>query len=122
MSLNLDDNSATTRIQGYKPGVFKINDMHYGTSLLLNQTQLIQWRPQNLNDLTPADMQVILNLKPDILILGTGETLIFPELAIYGELINAGIGVEIMNTQAGARTFNALISEGRNVAAALLVK
>jgi uncharacterized protein len=66
-------------------------------------------------------MQCLLALQPDILLLGTGETLVFPDISLYGELINAGIGVEIMNSHAGARTFNALTSENRHVVAALLM-
>jgi uncharacterized protein len=42
-------------------------------------------------------------------------------MAIYGNLLNHGIGVEVMDTSAACRTFNALSAEGRNVVAALLL-
>jgi uncharacterized protein len=37
-------------------------------------------------------------------------------------LINSGIGFEIMNTQAACRTFNILMADDRNVVAALFCK
>jgi len=36
-------------------------------------------------------------------------------------MIDAGIGVEVMDTLAAARTYNILVAEGRAVAAALLL-
>jgi len=61
-------------------------------------------------------------LKPDVLLIGTGATHVFLSLDIYGDLINQGIGVEVMSTSAACRTFNALSAEGRHVVAALLIE
>lgn len=57
---------------------------------------------------------------PEVLLIGTGnkQRLLSPE--ITGELLAMGIGVESMSTQAAARTYNILMSEGRRVVAALL--
>ena len=66
--------------------------------------------------------KMILDFEPEILLIGTGDQLTFPLLEIYGDLINAGIGVEIMDTHAACRTYNALTSENRNVAAALIIR
>jgi uncharacterized protein len=60
-------------------------------------------------------------LKPSMIIVGTGEKQIFPSAALYAKATNAGIGVEIMNTPAACRTYNILMSEGRSIAAALLM-
>ncbi len=123
MSLTLDDNSAKFQIRGYKPGFIQVNETTHTQSIIVSATQLIpDWRPQSFLELTAEDLKIILSLQPAILLIGTGETLSFPPLALYGELINQGIGVEIMNTSAACRTFNALTSEDRNVVAALIIK
>ena len=80
------------------------------------------WRPQHISELTREDLSIVSELKPAILLIGTGSTLEFPDLKIYGDLINEGIGIEIMDTSAACRTYDALAAENRNVAAALIIK
>ncbi len=122
-SLSLDDNQADYQIRAYKPGVLQINDTLYTTSLILSPTQLFtDWLPQRITDLTSGDLEAILPLHPTILLIGTGTTLVFPAVEIYGELLNHGIGVEIMDTSAACRTYNALTAENRHVVAALIIK
>jgi uncharacterized protein len=80
------------------------------------------WSPQTVNELSFESFAPILALKPDILLIGTGSTHIFLDIEIYGELLNLGIGVEIMDTSAACRTYNALSAENRNVVAALIIR
>lgn len=122
MTLILDDNSASYQIRAYKPGIIQVNDQTFTHSIIVTPSQLIDnWPPQNINELTQQHLDIIKTLKPAILLIGTGSTLQFPPLEVYGELINAGIGVEIMNTSSACHTYNVLTSEERNVAAALIV-
>jgi uncharacterized protein len=121
-TLTHDDNPAGFQIRSYQPGCIKVNDTLFTHSLILSATTLISdWRPQHIANLTAADFNPILTLKPTILLLGTGATLVFPPVTCYGELINQGIGVEIMNTSAACHTYTALTAENRNVVAALLL-
>ena len=60
-------------------------------------------------------------VKPDLVILGTGNQQRFPPPKLYQSLVFAGIGLEIMTTPAACRTYNILVSEGRMVAAALIL-
>jgi uncharacterized protein len=123
MSLTLDDNQAQYQIRAFKPGFIQINQQLFTHSLIVTPTKLIEnWAPQHITDLTHAHFKMIIDLHPDILILGTGEELQFPSIELYGELINEGIGVEIMDTSAACRTYNVLTSENRNVAAALIIR
>ncbi|WP_322997341.1 Mth938-like domain-containing protein [Castellaniella sp.] len=57
---------------------------------------------------------------PEVLLIGTGtrQTFLAPE--IIRPLLQLGIGVETMTTQAAARTYNILMSEERRVLALLL--
>lgn len=123
MSLNLDENSATYQIRAYQPGLIQVNDQMFATSIIITRDKLINsWSPQNIDELCREDLADVIALHPSILLIGTGHDLQFPDLKIYGDLINYGIGVEIMNTHAACRTYNVLTSEGRNVAAALIIK
>jgi uncharacterized protein len=123
MTLTLDENRAAYQIRSYQPGQIQINDKIYQHSVIVAPHVLIEhWQPSTIMELKASDLNSILNLKPTILIIGTGEKLTFPPIGVYGDLINQGIGVEIMDTRAACRTYNALTSEDRNVVAALLIK
>jgi uncharacterized protein len=54
-------------------------------------------------------------------ILGTGRRQRFPRTELLAPLVKARIGWEVMDTGAACRTYNILLGEGRNVAAALLM-
>lgn len=118
-----DENTAKYQIRAYQPGRIKINDKFFTSSVIISADNLItDWRPQTLADLCFADFAIIQKIKPDILLIGTGSVLNFPDLEAYGELINQGIGIEIMDTGAACRTYNALTAENRSVIAALLIR
>jgi uncharacterized protein len=124
MSLSLDENSAAYQIRAYQPGLIQINDQTFTSSIIVTPEQFINaaWSPQSIDELTREDLTAVIDLRPTILLIGTGHTLQFPDLKIYGDLINYGIGVEIMNTHAACKTYNVLTAEGRSVAAALIIK
>ncbi|MEO8401758.1 MAG: Mth938-like domain-containing protein [Gammaproteobacteria bacterium] len=123
MGLSIDDNQAKYQIRAYKPGNIQVNDQQYTQSVIVSPEQLIDnWPPQTINELTHEHLAIISELSPAILLIGTGATLQFPDLDIYGDLINEGIGIEVMDSSAACRTYNALSAEGRNVVAALIIK
>ena len=122
-TLDLDENHARYQIRAFKPGAIQVNETIYSESLIIMPEKLIEhWSPQTSDQLSSASFAEIIALKPDILLIGTGATLIFLPVEMYGDLINQGIGVEVMNTSAACRTYNALSAEGRNVAAALVIR
>jgi len=122
MKISLAANNQKFAIRAYDKGRLIINEQAYHKNLIIMPEQLIpDWRPQSIGDLLAADFDEMLALKPSMIILGTGEKQIFPPAALYAEATNAGIGVEIMNTPAACRTYNILMSEGRSIAAALMM-
>ena len=52
---------------------------------------------------------------------GTGKQARFPHPELLQPLIQAHKGLEVMSVDAACRTYNLLISEGRQVAAALML-
>lgn len=122
MILTRDRNRGDYEIHWYEPGRIKINDEIYNQSIIISSNQLILWPPKNLAELNPENFEIILNLTPDIVLLGTGEKMAFPKNRLLKSFYEKQIGVEVMATLAACRTFNVLMSEGRNVVAALLIK
>lgn len=122
-TLDLDENQAGYQVRAYTPGTLKINEKVLHHSVIIAPEELIEdFAPQCAAELTAASLAPILGSKPDVLLIGTGEKHIFIPANIYGELINQGIGVEVMDTSAACRTYNALTSEARRVMAVLIIK
>ena len=107
---------------GYGPGYVEVNGRRYTSSLVVSGDRLvIDWPAASVDALRADHLAAILELKPEIAILGTGAAFRFPEPARLAPLHQARIGVEVMDTQAACRTYNILMGEGRNVVAALIV-
>ena len=73
-------------------------------------------------DLQAADLEPVLALRPELLLIGSGVRQEFPDQALFRALYESRIGFEIMDTAAACRTYNVLVAEGRDVAAALIVE
>lgn len=122
MKIQLDNLGEENTIQAYRPGQVTINHAVYEASVVVTPKRLIpDWPPSRFVDLTPAHFEVITALAPEIVILGTGKQLRFPPARTTRSLIQANIGLEVMDTGAACRTYNILMAEGRRVAAALLM-
>lgn len=91
-------------------------------SIIISPRRLIRdWPPQQFEELLQAHFEIFSELRPEILLLGTGTQLRWPEYGMTKFLLNRGIGVEVMDTPAACRTYNILMGDERNVAAALLM-
>ena len=122
MKIQLDTLGHENTIQAYRPGQVTINQTVYSASVILTPERIIaDWPPMRFADLAPAHFQTIAALAPEIVILGTGKQLRFPPAKTTRSLIQANIGLEVMDTGAACRTYNILMAEGRRVAAALLM-
>jgi uncharacterized protein len=75
------------------------------------------WPDKAVADLVEDDFARILDEPTDVLILGTGSTNVFPPRELTFAMARRGIGLEVMDSTAAARTFNVLAAEGRPVAA-----
>lgn len=78
------------------------------------------WVAQRQQDLTADSFASLLTFKPALVIFGSGERIRFPRPEWLRGLIEAGVGLETMDTAAACRTYNVLASERRHVVAALL--
>lgn len=123
MKIQLERGLGQNVIRAYAPGRVTVNQDVYTASLIVTPERIVaDWRPRAFADLTPADIEAIAALEPEVVLFGTGERLLFPPPALTRCLIAAAIGFEAMDTGAACRTYNVLMSEGRRVAAALLIE
>lgn len=68
-----------------------------------------------------ANLLIQSNTPPlEVLLIGTGQRQRFLEMHVLAALQTAGIGVEVMDSAAAARTYNVLMAEGREVCALIL--
>lgn len=94
----------------------------YTTSLLLGGDNLLQdWPVSHVSKLAMPHLEPVWKIQPDIVLLGTGEKLIFPKTELIQSFGTRGIGFEVMDTPAACRTYNVLLAEGRDVMALLII-
>ena len=109
-------------VTGYGEGYVLINGERHETNLIVQPERIVVgWAGGGLAALTDTEFETLRDLRPEIVLLGTGLAQHFPPPALFRPLIEARIGFEIMDTPAACRTYNILMGEGRNVAAALLI-
>ena len=100
----------------------EINKQRYMHNLIVMANKLIlDWSATDFFCLTEANFAQIVELKPEVILLGTGEKHQFLHPKIIQKLTENGIPLECMTTAAACRTYNILMSEGRNVSAMLIL-
>jgi uncharacterized protein len=111
-----------TPITAYGNGGFRFADMSHRGSVLCLPSGIYAWAATAIETLDANDISALLDLvtAPITVLLGTGETQVWPAPAVYEAFARAGVGVEPMSTGAAARTYNILIAEKRPIAAALI--
>lgn len=108
-------------VRGFAGTRFRIDDESHA-AVLLTPERALPWAPPALDALTATDIAPLLALdpSPEFLILGTGPATAFPPRSFLAALEAKGIGVEVMDSRAAARTYGLLRGEGRWIAAALM--
>ena len=97
-------------------------DRPFTASIILARDKMIDdWGVSDVTEMAPKDAEPILALQPDVVLLGTGERQQFPSQAVLAAFLQRGVGVEVMDNAAAARTWDILASEGRNVVAAFIL-
>ena len=108
-------------VRGFAEGGFALDEGVY-RALLLTPVAAAEWSPPPLARLAAEDFAPLLELDPlpEFLLLGTGPRLTHPPRALRDALEALGIGLEVMDSRAAARTWGLLRAEERWIAAALM--
>jgi len=123
MQVTEDFGTSRHLISAYGEGYIRINKQEYRQNLILTPVRIIEnWcdcGPETLgvDHFSPLDSDHL-----ELILLGTGSKLVFPPAPLMQYFLCKKIGFEVMNLGAACRTYNVLLAEGRQVAAAILLK
>lgn len=121
MDLTLERPGDHLSIQCVTADGMQIADRWYEGPLIVSATELLtDWKAQQFDDLSEQQFEPVFGLNPEVVLVGTGPKQVFPAAELLMCFYRRSIGVEFMNTRAACRTFNVLVSDHRNVVAALL--
>jgi len=109
-------------VDAYGNGGFRFAGMSHRGSIVCLPDGVHAWDVDASSQIDDDTMKPLLGMlqPPAFLLFGTGDVQVFPSLAVRRAFIDAGIGLEPMDTGAACRTYNVLLAEGRPVAAALV--
>ena len=109
-------------ITGFTPTGYKIGDQRFEQGLLISPEQAVGWTGAQLGQLNLSEILSSLNLspKPEFLLLGSGPSMLQPPASFRREVEAAGMGLEVMDSRAAARTWGVLRAEERWIVGAFL--
>ncbi|ACL57172.1 Mth938-like domain-containing protein [Methylobacterium nodulans] len=109
-------------IDAYGSGGFRFAEMSHRGSILALPSGIHAWDVTEPAGIDAASLAPVFAAaaEVDLLLIGTGPELVFLPDALRQRLKAAGIGLDVMQTGAAARTYNILAAENRKVAAALI--
>jgi uncharacterized protein len=109
-------------IEAYGNGGFRFAGMSHRGSILCLPSGVEAWDVAEVAAVDDTFVQRVLTegRAVGLVLFGTGRVPTYPSPAVRAAFQVAGIGLEIMDTGAAARTYNVLLAEGRPVAAALI--
>jgi len=145
LKLHTDPASSLNTVTAYGDGYIEVNQVRFSHAIAFGpEGEVARWPVADAAGITAALLRQAAGLPetaadplafldeaesapaaappgaPEVLLVGTGLRQRFLAEACLRPLLAAGIGVETMDTQAAARTYNILMAEGRRVIAALI--
>lgn len=122
MDLSLDRHGDYLFVRRVTERSITVVDRELTASFLLSPTRAVeQWPVTQALALTDDHVEAVLELKPEVVLLGTGARQQFPPAAFMAGFLRKGIGIEVMDNAAAARTYDLLAAEGRRVVAAFIL-
>jgi len=121
MELHRSDIPGINSIRPNDGDGFWVKEQLYRQSIIVTAETVIEnWVVNRFDDLSIEDFRRFASFDPEILILGTGHALRFPQSMLLEPLTDRKCGYEILSSRSACNTFNILIAEGRQAVAALL--
>lgn len=143
MQLQRENNPALNTVTAYGPDYIQINEVDFHHAVYFGpEGPIEQWHVRAPAHITSAELRTVAGLAdtapgnpadflntgprerpadaPEVMLVGTGLRQYLLPAHVVRPLLDLGIGVEAMSTEAAARTYNILMAEGRRVVVALL--
>jgi uncharacterized protein len=122
MQLNLERPDYAWYLRGAEGDYALVNERVLRKSFVICPDALIEeWPVADAAVLQPSQLEPLLGLKPEVVVLGTGPTQVFPPAAVLATFLTRGLGIEVMTNAAAARTYSVLAGEGRRVVAGFVI-
>jgi len=122
MKFTLDQPGRVNVVASHAPGELRIGERVVVSSAIVTADRLVEdWPVEDAAGLSAELLGQVLDLEPEIVILGTGERQVFPEPSLFAAVAGRGVGFEVMDNGAACRTYNVLLAEGRRVALAIIL-
>lgn len=112
MDLNIVSNGQFTN---YSASSVTIQGSEYADNIMVFENTVSDFMIKNVQDLALDSLDKVIQVKPDLIIFGTGNKVVYPDFKLLEKLNRSGIGFEVMPIPALCRTYNFLISEDRRV-------
>jgi len=123
MKFTLESSSRVNLVRAYSRAELRIGEERVRSSCIVAADRLItDWPPARFEALLPEHLEAIFELKPEVVLLGTGERQRFPPPAVRAQFAARGVGLEVMDLGAACRTYNILVQEERQAVAALFLE
>ena len=106
-------------IKNFTKDGFLIDNKLHNYSILISSENIQIWNIDAQISNKNFDFIKTLKIYPELLLIGVGDTISGPYLDIRSKMSELSIAVEIMTTPSACRTWNVLISEGRQAFACL---
>lgn len=121
MKFQPDHAEGVNVITRHEPGRVWVGTVCFESGVVVPWTGTpLPWEAGTFDELSEATFTALLQMKPALVIFGSGNKIKFPKPEWLRGLVRARVGIETMDTAAACRTYNVLASERRNVVAALL--
>ncbi|RDY69688.1 Mth938-like domain-containing protein [Lysobacter soli] len=122
MQLNLEHPDHEFLLRAADGESVRVNERRLTASFVLSPDRLVEgWPVGDVKAMAPQDLDAVLALEPEVILLGSGATQVFPPAAVLAHCLRRGVGMETMTNAAAARTFNVLAGEGRRVVVAFVL-
>lgn len=119
------DTSQAPLIRGHGPGWVQVDQQRFEASVFIHSQRMpavMPWARTRFEDLQSSDFD-LQNLQDcELVLFGSGLRHRFVPAAWTASLVSRRIGLDTMDTAAACRTYNVLASEGRKVAALILLE
>jgi uncharacterized protein len=103
-------------------GEIRLRDSRHTASVIVTRDAVVTgWRHPPLDALAIEHFAAVIELGPEIVLLGTGTRQQLPPPGLFAAFAARGIGLEAMDNAAACRTYNLLLAEYREVAVALML-
>lgn len=122
MQLNLETPDFDYFLRGADGRTALVNERRLTRSFVIAPDALVEdWPVADIAALRAEDLDALLALSPELVVLGSGRTQVFPPAEVVAACLSRGIGLETMANDAAARTYHVLAGEGRRVVAAFVL-